>query len=110
MINASELRIGNWINHDTLGVTKVAGITKDADFFAEPIPLTEEILQKCGFTGGYTLSINHGEFWYDKNILSVSYGSQVEEGREVPVKSLHQLQNLYFALTGEELNVSECLK
>jgi hypothetical protein len=58
----TELRLGNWIN-TIEGLTQVKAITEggimttasmpDGDHleFAEPIPLTEEILLKAGFSG-----------------------------------------------------------
>lgn len=67
----------------------------------KPIPLTEEVLLNCGFE-------KIGE-WFCKNDLNISiihdkttFGCNEEY--EIPnVKFLHTLQNLYFALTGEEL-------
>lgn len=69
----------------------------------EPIPLTEEILLKCGFNfwGGITSYCDREDFWSIK----------MEDGRfeieyvELEIKHLHQLQNLYFALTGKELEI-----
>lgn len=53
-----------------------------------PIPMSTEILEKCkGF----------GEWWI---WLLLSKPSTIE------VKYLHQFQNLYFSLTGQELEVS----
>ena len=73
----------------------------------KPIPLTPEILEKCGF------KFNHYAYTYDLAEVSLSQnefepvvwveGRRLEIGR--PIKSVHQLQNLYFALTGEELIV-----
>lgn len=74
----------------------------------QPIPLTEEILLKCGFIKldkedyfyilQYDMNLKIGEdlkliAWYDLALNNVK------------IKYLHQLQNLYFALTGSELNV-----
>jgi hypothetical protein len=73
----------------------------------KPIPITEEILLKCGFVQC------ENEFWYQKNIISISpsvgtyeiQGSKLSLSvmRENPIRYLHQLQNLYWCLCGEEL-------
>ena len=128
MIQANELRIGNWIL-DRGGKqwqidcweapNKVAAkspymgelfekpiyghpLTEEVEFL-QPIPLTPEILEKCGFI------MVKEDFWQKLNvtIILTKDGNNlcfvyVEEILNAP-KSLHQLQNLYFALTGEEL-------
>lgn len=70
-----------------------------------PIPLTEEILMRCGFVdiqdGWYELvkpPLNFNWNIYDKQLRALGY-------RHSHIMYLHQLQNLYFALTGEELNI-----
>lgn len=129
MIQAKELRLNNYINHKELGIVKVISISSklgdyesifveslkdgldyyfnlDQDLIA--IPLTEEILLKVGFkvsinktcygmiteSGKTRLSIFHD------GLFKVSY-----EDLEIKVKHLHQLQNLFFALTGKNLDV-----
>jgi hypothetical protein len=63
----------------------------------KPIPLTPEWLERCGFE--FAPSV--GYYVYElpnkpQGIDSIKVGSGV---------FLHQLQNLYFALTGEELQI-----
>ena len=77
----------------------------------QPIPLTEEILLNFGFyfeEGFYCLRINNTAFM--TIILHGSYVNyELSNFRQKIVFSrgefsgVHQLQNLYFALTGEEL-------
>jgi hypothetical protein len=110
MINANELRIGNWvkIGHHQTTVFHIIG---DEDFF-EPIPLTPEILEKCGFKEMPSKGFNKVVRVRLKTIeLSVFLNGNIyleRQGEDIllPLKytHLHQLQNLYFALTGEELN------
>ena len=114
-MRAEELRIGNWVEIiDSEGVyTTVTKSTFDCDVevFYEPIQITEEWLLKFGFKrtfeklkgcyvdkhGKYMLCDNNENgfdiyiFGYDEDLYinSINY--------------IHQLQNLYFALTGEEL-------
>ena len=111
-MKANELRIGNWINR--LGKpTFINAIQKgeSIDYIRtplsgaitinqiEPIPLTEEILLKCGFVNGWNGNYfcnTNGEFYFNGN-------SYEGETLSKNIKYLHQLQNLYFALTNQEL-------
>lgn len=125
-MQAKELRIGNWVNwveyfDDTyIQITGMAsGNFEDVYFtwegeterdasitkgFIKPIPLTEEILLKSGFTSGgieedvYKLQ----DFYVDLREESVLIGG---EWIGLEFKYVHTFQNLYFALTGEELNI-----
>lgn len=149
MINAAELRLGNRLSdmanlEINLIVYKIEdGIItcgdKDFDYpyLAEtlkPIPLTEDILLKCGFEK------KGSEGWFHKDYIAFDLGDEGvdeldhrylmhpveisintssfraniyntmddEQGAtpKVKIKTLHQLQNLYFALTGQELEVN----
>jgi hypothetical protein len=66
----------------------------------EPIPLTPEILVKAGFE-------NFEDGWYSLFDFTWNIYDKVLRWMGVQIKchDLHQLQNLYFALTGEELNI-----
>lgn len=70
----------------------------------EPIELTEEILLKCGFDkqGFYFLNINSALMQMEISLSSKCFISSL---LAIEIKYLHQLQNLYFALTNEELNI-----
>ena len=68
-----------------------------------PIPITEKILLKCGFKKkpwGSTTVYYQNKIEIDAHfcLYGVDYNIQL--------KSLHQLQNLYFTLTGKELKVN----
>jgi len=111
-MKANELRIGNWVNYGNgkriLDAELFLQLLKYTTPF-DPIPLTEEWLLKFGFEK------KNGEVGYSKNKLSIYCGDTIlsnENGRtyfknfailEESPKYVHQLQNLYFALTGEEL-------
>ena len=130
MIPTNELRIGNYITSKTLrfpcmvcsiGVNpKRLGIevvsaneltTTIRDFEAEPIPLTEEMVLKCGFGEvGFYDNVYHLEYfriYLDKksNQGLLKYEDD-NDTIEIEVESVHQLQNVYFALTGKELEIS----
>jgi hypothetical protein len=120
MIN-TELMIGNWINYYGKNVCIAELKEKGISYLDKPlrrylttapysefnpIPLTEEILLKCGFE-----HITEGLRYADKNHLIVNGDKDWlfmpfctnDIDCYIPIKYLHQLQNLYFALTGEEL-------
>jgi hypothetical protein len=124
-MKANELRIGNFIkyNNEQIGIVsgiqeflfnngKVA-INQRIDIFyhienINPIALTEEILLKCGFKdNNYSLDLKLGTKkitfnWYSRIVLTgVRNGYYCQKYKHI--KYLHQLQNLYFALTGKEL-------
>ena len=89
------------------------------DFF-EPIPLTEEWLLKFGFeeqehdfVSRYFGNDERIFLNKDNSHFNIFYKQDnTDETIEVillsiQLKNVHQLQNLYFALTGEELTISE---
>lgn len=114
-MKADELRIGNWY----LGASRGNPLQATARFIQQldegllncsPIPLTPEILEKCGFikfNGFYWVSITnlkselHIQF-YGKDYVSTLRGQFCDLILD-KIDYLHQLQNLYFALCGEEL-------
>lgn len=78
----------------------------------EPIPLSEQRLIELGFA-------KHEKGWFWKNwglngtVIIVwmqpyeRYGIQLGEGRTRVLNYVHQLQNLYYSLTGQELTFKE---
>ena len=125
-MKTQDLRIGNYVNHicnDELVTDVIADVgyhllsspksitsRKDSDVIKElkPIPLTEEWLLKFGFVNdGYS------EWMKDRYTLDCEYTDKgvynfVIDNRtylDIDIKHVHQLQNLYFALTGEELTI-----
>lgn len=120
-MRANELRIGNYL--ELLGkIVKVEGVSnlptrkemywiacnafKDTKIIHfKPIKLTEEWLLKLGFIK----SIGWDDFeYFDKNgvhiyVCNDGNDEWLEYEMEFKVKSVHQLQNLYFALKNEEL-------
>lgn len=115
-MKASELRIGNWVDSgDHFGEIQVQVIQKDGinpfdwgqgnhciHFYEsiKPIPLTEEWLMKFGFEK----NIGWDDMvYYILNGVDVYEMIDYYEYADAKIKHVHQLQNLYFALTGEEL-------
>jgi hypothetical protein len=118
MIQANELRLGNLIKAP-LGETKAATLQDFAVMLTHeehcynPIPLDESWLIKAGFKNeqrGFTaylhpwyltlnsnVDIQGDVFWHQNDYSWHTHGFT---GR---IYYVHQLQNLYFALTGTEL-------
>ena len=114
MIQPQEIRIANYIEYNG-EIIKLDGsflccyIQNELEFPLNPIPLTEEILLKFGFYEIYKseFSIRYGienfdeiEFKWNKTFgWNFYYKTFCIEG----IKYVHQLQNLFFSLCGEEL-------
>ena len=86
------------------------GATQTIDIsYTKPIPLTEDWLIKFGFKkskhwytiGGISISADLNRLTHEVNGTHVEFYNQFKCPEYV-----HQLQNLYFALTGEELTIS----
>lgn len=136
MIQANELRIGNYVydldrenpyyytveqirskqycdsseepNDEIIG--KIEG-SKDGyyDIVPSPIPLTEEWLVRFGFDTFRSINSDPKTFYNDR----FDYGIEIYQDGSIwfeklrLIKHVHQLQNLYFALTGQELKLTE---
>ena len=124
MIQANELRIKNYLNPKVKGIIlkdeihivepttlmMIQGVIDNKGIEFEPIPLTEEILLKCGFEFDiFYQKLTNGTmciYWCDKIcLLSWCKSHRDDILRHEYPKYLHQLQNLYFALTNEELQI-----
>ena len=73
-----------------------------------PIPLTEEWLERFGFKekSKWTFVLNTPSgrmLTYHLGTKIIHYGSDGYGSGEINCKYVHQLQNLYHALTGKEL-------
>ena len=110
-MKVSELRIGNWVQFKhtetpvrvDLGDFVMAREYKDErldDY--EPIPLTEEWLEKFGFE--YSNLNGDSGLWKIPPFQIYGKYNQFIYDYRLDVNYVHQLQNLYYALTGEELN------
>lgn len=119
MIKVNELRIGNILNYTTaendiiltdLEWQDIQWISEDEEGFNlanKPIKLTEDWLLYFGFSGkdnftDYNLQTDNLKFYYGNNDLTIA---EFEFGHAISVKIeyVHQLQNIYFALTRQEL-------
>lgn len=114
MIDINELRIGNHIEFlkpNGKWLLKVITPHSFPEIMSEPenyrpIPLTEEVLLKCGFEFdeyGYTHFDTRTLFnkYTVDGVLHFLIGNVSLDN----MKYLHQLQNLYYHLTQKELNI-----
>ena len=124
-IKSNELRRGNLLLEGS-EILKVGNICENGfDFvykngcrFVEyvdvkPIELTEELLLKCGFVKSESDPDNA---WLNLKYRFLNFSSDESVGfknvylmlgkTEIIVEYLHQLQNLYFALTQTELQIT----
>lgn len=128
-----ELRIGNlvtWADEDdpNNAILTVVGLNLGDTIFLEwewedgekdntdcdldaikPIPLTEEILLKCGVDEGVRVIIKCKSkkivFGWSTKIVATGVRNGWYSRKYNHIKHLHQLQNLYMCLCGKELDV-----
>ena len=128
MVKANELRVGNLLNYQTAEGDVVTLTTdfgtiqwatddsKGFNLVHSPIPLTEEWLTKFGFEkpsvcGSYVILYLNDENkpsslqipLFRKDVIQICRSGIC--AYEAKCEFVHQLQNLYFALTGEELEI-----
>lgn len=128
-MNTAELRIGNLVNIyqgnvkgfvtncivESIG-GQINGYDEDD---VEPLPLTEGWLKRLGFDQFGKYSIWNKQ-WRKEWMLSAQKHPSLKDGfvvfiednesaapPSVPIMFVHQLQNLYFSLAGEELIIKE---
>lgn len=129
MINPIDIRLGNLVCYDpqyplpvpvqairTDGVeTPAIKLLQYEDIF--PIPLTEEWLRRLGFEDNKIRHSYYLELMVRKYITStqgwIDNAWRVDILDTIPCalgfhfKYIHQLQNLFYSLTGEELQIKE---
>lgn len=130
-MKAEELRIGNYVKfggvefvtgqiagvYDTAYIDfegceslnkgmEISSLESDFDEYLQPIPLSEDWLLKFGFVKNdypYDDYVSP-PFGLGMNIIKISKDMEFFIFK---LSYVHQLQNLYFALTGEELTIKE---
>ena len=115
VLKLNEIRLGNKILHEGKIYTVDAKmmyaffsgkIDYDFDNF-EPIPLTEEwLIEKMKFHKQnnqiYSIGLKLFISWWNTNSIEIDINGEV---LIINCKYVHELQNIYFALTGEELEL-----
>lgn len=122
MIPAKDLRLGNWFRHNNCMCKEEMQLIPDdfkkelvGDSFPQfdPIPITPIILQKSGF---HQCMGKIETWWLDDIVIQLdsSFWWRVDidkydedlECKARKVSYLHELQNIFFAVTGQELTVN----
>ena len=125
VLKASDLRIENLLIYDN-EIRRICSIHSDNTIrfndkekgsigcfslktpMIKPILLTEEWLLKFGFEnkyGCYVLSTPRGTISIEEDLAEIS-SVITHNGFQAPCGYVHELQNLYFALTQRELTVA----
>lgn len=125
MVKANEIREGNYYYYrfdeeEEILKASLRDVGGWDLYYFHPIPLTPEILEKAGFRkydigetdaeDHWILPVDPGD---ENNYLSkfsltneMEYKFRDDAGdKSIKIESLHQLQNLIFAHTGEELKI-----
>lgn len=121
-MDAKELRIGNLIRyndtkevcsvyqleHRYKNVYRINGLNENPD--VGPIPLTEEWLLRFGYKGSVESNFFEKDCFtsisFIKHTIWIPFKKFLDNQNGKHIEHVHQLQNLYFALTGEELVLS----
>ena len=70
MIQETDLRIGNYVLHNGHH-RKIVSLNLGTDVNAEPIPISEEILLKCGAINKFGRTYFIGKLKFDINTLNI---------------------------------------
>ena len=118
MLKANELRIGNWVSYDEddtpfevieIYIHGLSVKNSEEETWIEidkfsAIPLSQEILKMYGYSEE---DFSNGKITIIGQDLNNVIGYVIKSlNSNICIKSLHQLQNIFFALTNEELKIN----
>ncbi len=116
-MKANEMRVGNYYDHNgevkQVTPNTILEVWEAERDWCKPIPLSEEVLIRCGFEKNknedrsdcfYFISVGVSQLHInpDNGVAWIFRGDNIFNNPTL-IEYLHQLQNLYFALTGEEI-------
>jgi hypothetical protein len=117
MIEARELKIGNWVSFEDhlIKQQRIVFLSEKADLsMVEPIPLTEDWLLRFGFDyvrgeEYHNKRINEGAFHLKRvgDAFNHWYFYHKDKMITTNIRFVHQLQNIFFAMKSEELELKE---
>lgn len=109
-MKATELRIGNLVLNTVNGLDwniEQSHLSDECCDYYRGISLTKDWLLNLGFTehtyGGFLIS---GKMFVDFNERTLEFEYR-NTYHPIIISHVHQLQNLYFCLTGEELTIKQ---
>ena len=102
-MNKKDLRIGNYVYWKNVIEPRTHFLIEEINdlkyvYCFEPITLNAEWLEKFGFK-------KNNMYWIDDTNIGFTFhkNGNIEWNQPKHIKYVHELQNLYFALTGKEL-------
>jgi hypothetical protein len=109
-MKAEELRIGNWVeikDQEVKTYAQVEGLGNLQHVAGqlwsieelEPIPLTEEWLTRFGWNPPKDISVSFSLTTNDIHFVAGNYYKKIQH--------VHQLQNLFYCLCGQELTLKQ---
>ncbi len=126
-MNVNELRIGNCVSHlnNIDEIFKVISIEEENGNYSintkggkngtwiNPIeyicsiPLTEDILLKCGFKNKKEIDFDgtHIDWWHNGEIGLYTGRNGFYSDTFGDIETLHKLQNIYYCFTGKDLEI-----
>ena len=124
----NELRVGSVVTHPIFGTpTKVRAMAFNGLYIGtpkggqihiddfRPVEITDKVLELMKFVRMTETAPGIGEFdWWETDDMSLThiheglYGVEGLSGIK-PMRYVHQLQNAYFVITGNELDIEELL-
>lgn len=124
-LETNELRIGNYFTQNGIrfrvseitrqGVVSICSNGKDEVTAAcptpKPIKLTNELLEDMGFekADSFHEEIEYKYQWTDGSLFFYETFDRrfIFDYTPIELKYVHQLQNLYYSLTGKELSIDK---
>ena len=124
----NELRVGSVVTHPIFGTpTKVRAMAFNGLYIGtpkggqihiddfRPVEINDKVLELMKFVRMTETAPGIGEFdWWETDDMSLThiheglYGVEGLSGIK-PMRYVHQLQNAYFVITGNELDIEELL-
>ena len=124
----NELRVGSVVTHPIFGTpTKVRAMAFNGLYIGtpkggpihiddfRPVEITDKVLELMNFVRMTDTAPGIGEFdWWETDGMSLThiykglYGVEGLSGIK-PMRYVHELQNAYFVITGNELDIEELL-
>lgn len=108
-LKVEDLRLGNAFLQKGSNFVEFATVgdlvrIHEGCIIAEPIPLTEDWLVKFGgIDNVYTIEIGQLKFTWASRIIATGERCSWSCEQYLHIQYVHQLQNLYYALTNQEL-------
>lgn len=107
VLDSSELRIGNLVLDSTKNTTKIESIIPEHNRVRYGIKLTEHWLERFGFEKVEQIK----SYYWRKSLISCykqdgTFWFDVIQGC-VEIQYVHQLQNLFYSLTGKEIELTK---